>query len=787
VKGRTAALVTLAIATALSFTVALPEVAGGAPPDPSLHAYWIFFRAPQGKTHVPAQSDLTARGIRRLAQVGHLIGSDPADFPFDPTLLDPLRERGLLPRVRNVSRWLEAASVLLTADQAREVESDPRVDGVRPVAHFARTIPPAPPPSVIPPVPSAAKPLGRAADRDPRTLRPGDYGQCWDQLEMLGIPEMHRRGWSGAGVIVAIFDTGFYKDHMSLYPLDEIAEHDFVLGDSTVQYDPHDPRDVARSNDHGTYTWSTLGGFDPGRQIGPAYRASFLLAKTEDVSREVHAEEDNYIAALEWADGLGADIVSSSLGYRYFDDGTGYTLAQLDGETAPITIATEIAAQRGVLVVTAIGNDGQNGVSSLGVPADGKRVLSIGAVDVRGRLADFSSRGPTGDGRIKPDVDAMGVAVHCGFSSSPISYGAVSGTSLSTPLAAGLAALLLEARPTWGPDSLIHAIRASGSRHMTPDNDYGWGIADGLRALGASEARLVARASVWTEETGSLREGIPGWGETGALDLWIRNDGGSASEAGTIRILSHDSRMTLLDSVAVAVPALTTGDSALARVARVRFGAGTDLRLIPAFVEIDAGADTIDRRLVLPVIPPYSIQPSAQAGALGTVRLSWTAVAPQGVVTKVRIHRSSAADTARVLVHEENPQATGVWIDHLDLPGTYSYWFTLALFGGRESRAQGPLTAVIPEQVETRFGSPFPNPASKGTVAIPLSWTRGDRPRVEIYDIAGRWVRTLSGVQGQAYPRFDWDLKGDDGRSVATGVYIARAPGAGSVRVLVIR
>jgi hypothetical protein len=749
---------------------------------------WVFFREPDALRSPRTPIALSARAAIRLEKVGRIAGSDRSDFAFDPSLLDPIRERGLIPRIRRLSRWLQAVSLLLSPEEARDLASDRRIRLIHPVARFIRDLPPEPPSAPIEegPVPPASQKASAAVDRDPRTLTPAEYGPTWDQLEMIGIPEMHRRGLSGSGVMVALFDSGFFKEHASLSSLTKVAERDFVRGDDNTEYNANDPGDTRESNVHGTYTWSALGGYDPGRQIGGAYRASFVLAKTEDVLREVHAEEDNYIAALEWADSLGVDIVSTSLGYRYFDDGSGYSFGELNGETAPITIATERAAENGILVITAMGNDGPE-PGSLGVPADGKRVVSVGAVDSRRVLADFSSRGPTADGRIKPDVDAQGIGVFCASASGILNYTRVNGTSLSTPLAASLATLLLEARPDWGPDSLIAALRASGDHSSSPDNNVGWGVADGLRALRSTDARLSVPRYAWIDENRTI-DGVPGFDETGALRLWIRNLGARPSGAGEVFVGLHSPLFSLIDSTAVALPPLAPMDSALVTIGRMEIGEGQSVGLYPLFVRIAADGDTVDRKLSLTVIPSYSIAGvQATAGSFGTIHVTWRTAGE--AITRARVYRSAAPDTSREIVFEESVHRNQEeWIDRPTRPGRYRYWVSATLIGGRESAPQGPAEVVTSSPSRVRVGDPFPNPVSSGSASIPLAWTAGGVPRIEVYDVTGRRVRELIGADsGPGFPLLSWDLVGEDGRPVATGWYFVRAPGAGSARLLVVR
>jgi subtilisin family serine protease len=275
-----------------------------------------------------------------------------------------------------------------------------------------------------------------------------------------------------------MMDTGFRKDHQAFQlAFSEgrvLAEWDFINHDGNTQNEAGDP---SGQHDHGTMTWSTLGGAADGNLYGPAYGASFILAKTEDVSGETPIEEDNWVAGMEWADSIGADVISSSLGYIDW-----YSYSDLDGNTAVITIAADIAAQRGIVVCNAMGNEG-SGSGSLIAPADADSIISCGAVYGSGDIVYFSSRGPTYDGRIKPEVCAQGVSTRCANPSGTTGYTYADGTSLSTPLIGGTAAVILSAHPSWTPMQVREAMMESGDHSTSPDNDYGWGIPDILAAI----------------------------------------------------------------------------------------------------------------------------------------------------------------------------------------------------------------------------------------------------------------------------------------------------------------
>jgi len=283
-----------------------------------------------------------------------------------------------------------------------------------------------------------------------------------------------------------VFDSGFDNlPHPAFAATRILATRDFVNGDESVA-----DGDIGEGS-HGTATLSVIGGFQPGQIIGPAYAARYILAKTENTESETPVEEDNWAAAVEWAESLGVDVISSSLGYLTYDRPfPSYTAADLNGDTAISTRAADLAGERGVMVVNSAGNEGLNASSNtLGAPADGNLVLAVGAVTSSGTRASFSSVGPTADGRIKPDVAAQGVGVKVARPDSSTGYTTANGTSFSCPLAAGVVALLVQANPSASVDQVFDALRSTATQAARPDNLLGYGIVDALAAL-----RVVAPA-----------------------------------------------------------------------------------------------------------------------------------------------------------------------------------------------------------------------------------------------------------------------------------------------------
>jgi PKD repeat protein len=379
-----------------------------------------------------------------------------ADIPVNPTYIDAVKQTGAT--VRRQSKWLNAVSVEIPLNQLDILAALSFVQKIMPVTRFKNERV----------VEEAIRPEGFPTALSPSVL---NYGNSGAQLSQITVPEMHNKGFGGQGVTLAIFDTGYRKSHQAFanhYAAGRVlAEYDFIFEDGNVA---NEAADAARQWDHGTGCWSVAGGYKDGSIYGPAYLANFILCKTEDIRSETMAEEDNWIAALEWVDSIGADVITSSLSYPDL-----HTYADLDGNTTPITLAANTAAGLGIVVCNAMGNEGP-GVGTLGPPADAYDILSCGAVSSAGAIASFSSRGPTADGRMKPEVCARGVSTVWASSSGDANYGAANGTSLSTPLIAGAACLIIQAHPTWTPTQVITALKETASRANTPDNTYGWGI-----------------------------------------------------------------------------------------------------------------------------------------------------------------------------------------------------------------------------------------------------------------------------------------------------------------------
>ncbi|KAK5582556.1 hypothetical protein RB653_004141 [Dictyostelium firmibasis] len=297
------------------------------------------------------------------------------------------------------------------------------------------------------------------------------YGNTFNQVNQVGIDKLQALGYDGYGVTILMLDSGFYKSHEAFDHLKIVAEHNFIDGSDNTQGEMDDPQ-----NSHGTATLSTIGAYMPGVMIGAAYNASFLLGKTEIVSVESIIEEDYWIAGIEWGEGLGAQIVSSSLGYTQW-----YNYYDLNASVAHITMMADFATTKGMVVVVSAGNSGNNGI---GAPADGKNVIAVGAmVNETGINTSFSSIGPSADGRVKPDIMALGYKNFVASYHGRVNYTLMSGTSFACPLAASGVALLIQARPNWTNKQIYEAVLGSASNSFSPNSRVGFGTFNAYHAF----------------------------------------------------------------------------------------------------------------------------------------------------------------------------------------------------------------------------------------------------------------------------------------------------------------
>ncbi len=446
--------------------------------------YAVFFKyKPQQEFSLANPSKfLTSKAIQRREREKTPV--DSLDLPVTSSYVQGLRS--FSQEILYVSKWLNAAVVVADSTGKKGMEALPYVQKVQWVAKgfISKT---GNRMNGEGPMPLAKK---WAVEESFREAAAYDF-----QNQLLGIPDMHQAGFTGKGVTVAIFDSGFPG-------LDKAPAFSHLFTNKQVvgQLNVVRPwvKEVFRDHEHGTQVASLVLANQPETLVSGAHQAQVIFAITEDVATEYPVEELNWVRAAEYADSLGADIIQSSLGYLDFDDPKlTYTTAQLDGKTTFVTRGANLAAKRGILVVNSVGNYGSAGSSSLVAPADAAGILAVGSVTSSSTVSSFSSRGPSADGRIKPELVAFGQNPVLIRGSGQVSTAA--GTSFSAPQITALAAGLWEAKPAWTKDELLTNLIQSGSQYSTPDQNLGYGIPNFRRAyfgalLGINEAEEAA----WT-------------------------------------------------------------------------------------------------------------------------------------------------------------------------------------------------------------------------------------------------------------------------------------------------
>jgi len=592
-------------------------------------------------------------------------------------------------------------------------------------------------------------------------------------------------GINGTGVRIGIFDTGFDTANPAFNGITITAQHDFVFNDGVVRDEPG--KDVLGAQSHGTETWSLFAADVTGRLHGIARGANFLLAKTEDIRSETRVEEDNYVAALEWADSIGVDIVSSSLGYLMFDNGFSYTPSQLNGDVAVTTVAADMAAQRGILVVTAAGNGGPFS-RTLSTPADADSVLSIGAEDSLGTIADFSSRGPTADGRIKPDFTAPGVAVCVLTGVGQVRRG--DGTSFATPLLAASAALVKQMHPPLLPMDLRAAFRSTATKRAAPDTIYGWGRPD------------VAAASVFPSGVTALAP-LPAAGPSPTITptfAWTVGTVPAFATPVTYRLrISRDT--TLASPI---VDRLTTAQT---------FAWPQAVKTGKLFWQVDATAasgEAATSGVIGPILVPAWATLTSLSNPAGMVidtaqpTFTWRPAqvsAPPGPLTfDLEVQRVA---TSVIEFSFTNLTDTTFQLPQ-PLERNTAYRWQLVVHARTDTsivRSQGSFLVVdLGMPTATLLYQNFPNPfpaAGRDSTCLWFDLALAGNVQLDILDLRGNRVRHFvpgpdfpgvlppgrygrgSGSGGICDPRLMWDGRTDDGHPLPAGVYLAKlkAPG----------
>jgi serine protease AprX len=434
--------------------------------------YWVQFTDKLNSPYSISSPEnfLSSKCIDRRERLS--IGFDERDIPVNQSYIEEVLATGQC-TLHNKSKWFNAITVTITdSTLIDDIEALPFVSKVK----SARKLVKKEIDSIKKLELDNQKSLAAAL---PACKEYPQYGIGFRQIEMLNGHLLHALRFTGKGVDIAQFDAGWnMTDKLPVF--EKLRSEgriklvkDYVFLDDNTIY--------AYSN-HGTFVLSTMAAWWPDSLIGTAPDANYFLFRTEDPLSESRVEEDNWVAAAEYCDSLGIDIINSSLGYSLFDDSsTDYSYEDMDGNTTRCTIAADIAAEKGILVINSAGNSGDNAWRFLTAPSDGDEVMCVGAVDADEVHASFSGYGPSADGDIKPNIVAMGKATAYADLDSTVSTG--NGTSFSAPVMSGMAACLFQAFPEKSNKEIFDAIQQSASLYLNPNDSLGHGIPDMMQAL----------------------------------------------------------------------------------------------------------------------------------------------------------------------------------------------------------------------------------------------------------------------------------------------------------------
>lgn len=419
-----------------------------------VNRYMVFFKDKSGGSFTTTNPSLylSTRAIER--RIKQNISISELDLPVNDDYVQALRTAGA--GVFYKTRWMNGVLVQCDASLLATLDD----------FSFVKSI------ELVAPKPKLTNGRTHSVSQRKEDVVSGT-SETSAQLQMLGIDQMHSDGYHGEGVTIAVFDAGFpgvntttpFQLLMNENRVDLTVSHDFVYNTSNV----------FRYDSHGTQVLSTIAAYQESVFTGGAYKANIQLYVTEDIANEYRIEEYNWLFAAERADSAGVDIISSSLGYTDFDDASmDYSKSDLDGKTAVVTRAAQLASERGILVICSAGNEGANAWGTITPPADAPGVLAIANVSLQGMRSSTSSVGPSSDGRTKPDLSALGTSVSVIMGSG--AHGTVSGTSLAAPLITALMAGLWQHYPELTNAQLMEVVKNTASMSASPNNFVGYGI-----------------------------------------------------------------------------------------------------------------------------------------------------------------------------------------------------------------------------------------------------------------------------------------------------------------------
>ena len=420
--------------------------------------YWVKFKDKVGSPYSISNPSafLSAKSI--LRRTNQNISLDISDIPVNQSYIDMVNATGAI--VFQRSKWFNAAIVLVTnptqltainnltcvlssALVGRHTKKDKIIETTYPVSF---------------------------SNKLTQRITSYNYGPSITQSSQIGVDCMHDLGFRGQNMTIAVIDAGFLQANIN--PVFDslrnegriLGTRDYVEGNTSVYED----------DSHGAIVLSLIAGNSPGNLIGTGPKAQFWLLRTEAPAEKI-IEEANWVVAVEFADSVGVDIATTSLGYTTFDNAAdNHVYADLNGRTAIASIGATMASRKGIFVLNAAGNEGDKPWLNISVPSDADSICTVGSVNGGGVHSSFSGIGPTSDGRIKPDLSTMGEGTYVCQPSGNFTGG--SGTSYATPVLAGAVACLWQAHPKKTNMEILKALKATASHSITADNNYGWGI-----------------------------------------------------------------------------------------------------------------------------------------------------------------------------------------------------------------------------------------------------------------------------------------------------------------------
>ena len=405
---------------------------------------------------------LSQRAIQRRQRYN--ISIDSSDLPVNPSYISQVLAQGAVSYLSQ-SKWLNQALIYTTSTTA--------VNAIKKLS-FVKAVNPVGPASTTEKAKvnkfneKIEKVDAATSQTESVAANHYNYGSSYAQIHIHNGEFLHNKGFTGKGIMISVIDAGFYK-YKTTKAFDSARAHQQFLGEKDfVDFDGS----VNEDYDHGELCLSTIAANVPGTMVGTAPDANFWLLRSENVNSEYPIEEHNYAAAAEFADSVGTDLISCSLGYNQFDDPQfNHTYANFYNNSTMISRAATFAAKKGILVTNSAGNEGGSSWNYLIFPSDDDSVCAVAATDVNGNIASFSSYGYPG--KVKPNISSVGSGTTL-YASYGLTSG--SGTSFSNPNINGLIACLWQAFPEFNNMTVLSAVYKSGDKFRTPDNRYGYGI-----------------------------------------------------------------------------------------------------------------------------------------------------------------------------------------------------------------------------------------------------------------------------------------------------------------------